>query len=282
MLDPTAKRFAAWCAFALSLLALGSGCLGTPLPDPPSFSGEGITLSDSGQPGTVRLVGDPGTARDGGVPLRVTTPPSPGVLVATNADGSFGRIVPGAPGDRIFFELIFPDEDRFVGAFTAAIGGRLVSVDPGPDADGDGSPDLIDCAPADRTVGGQRCVLAPVCTTDTDCAAGQICSGGACVVMTACRLDTDCAAGETCVAGVCRAGAPCVPTAETCNGLDDDCDGLIDDGDPGGGVACTAPDRCPGAFTCAVGLTCVSGGSRAEICGNGLDDDCDGIIDNGC
>jgi hypothetical protein len=278
----TRTRFVAWCACALSLLALGSGCLGTPLPDPPSFSGEAITLSESPQPDTVRLVGDPHALNPGGVTLRITTPPAPGELVATNADGSFGRIVPGAAGDRIFFEIIDTEEDRFVGAFMAPLGGRLVAVDPGPDTDADGSPDAIDCAPTDDTVGGQRC--APSCAADSDCGAGEVCSGGVCVVGTVCRADTDCGPAGTCVSGLCSGGpVACTPVPETCNGIDDDCDGAIDDGEPGSGVACTTAGMCPGVEVCMMvePLTCDPRPLGAEICGNGIDDDCDGVID-GC
>ncbi len=75
-------------------------------------------------------------------------------------------------------------------------------------------------------------------------------------------------------------------STETCNGLDDDCDGVADDGNPGGGSACTtgAQGVCAaGTMQCrgATGLACVatsSGGS--ETC-NGLDDDCDGMVDEG-
>jgi hypothetical protein len=81
---------------------------------------------------------------------------------------------------------------------------------------------------------------------------------------------------------------------ETCNGLDDDCDGQVDNGiNPPGpcpppGLPPGAPVRgeCrPGANVCAPTLmgaawTCVGGvGPSAEVC-NGLDDDCDGEIDD--
>ncbi|MBI2393620.1 MAG: VCBS repeat domain-containing M23 family metallopeptidase [Deltaproteobacteria bacterium] len=49
------------------------------------------------------------------------------------------------------------------------------------------------------------------------------------------------------------ASCACAPSAEVCNGVDDDCDGAVDEG----GVCCT-----PGA----------------EVC-NGKDDDCDGKVD---
>lgn len=91
------------------------------------------------------------------------------------------------------------------------------------------------------------------------------------------------------------------PTAGelACDGRDEDCNGLVDDGDPGNdGSLCTptpeefeaaglAPDQRFGE--CAKGRRgqCVDGRNRceivhmpqAEICGNGLDDDCDGEVD---
>ena len=78
---------------------------------------------------------------------------------------------------------------------------------------------------------------------------------------------------------------PCVPTGpEICNGVDDDCNGMVDDG--------------LGQSTCGVGAcqttvqNCINGvpqmcqpGNPApnEICGNMIDDDCDGFVDeSGC
>lgn len=248
---------------ALLLAALGcgaAGCVGTPLPDPPSLSEALVTLAVTPEVGTVRFVGRPGAVDPAGATLRITDPPMAGVLVATNGDGSFGRVVDGAPTDVFYVELVLATEDRFVGAYTAGPGGTLTRATAGLDGDGDGTPDVIDCAPADRTQAGQRC--GSVCTTDSDCAAGQ-----------------------ACVAGVCAATSVCV--AETCNAMDDDCNGLVDDGDPGGGVPCT-----PTTGACHTGtITCGSGGvpscipdtpAAAETCGNGIDDDCNGVIDDGC
>jgi len=107
-------------------------------------------------------------------------------------------------------------------------------------------------------------------------------------------LDAACDTGDPgiCADGVyaCTDGAlVCVPsntpTDETCNGEDDDCDGTVDNGDPGGGEDCdTALDG-----VCAAGVTqCGSGGEVEcvqlvaeddETC-NGLDDDCNGTVDD--
>jgi sulfatase-modifying factor enzyme 1/putative metal-binding protein len=69
-----------------------------------------------------------------------------------------------------------------------------------------------------------------------------------------------------------------------CNGIDDDCDGCIDDGNPGGGAPCGPSDgECvQGTFQCVFGsLVCGGGqGPVTETCNN-LDDDCDGVTDNG-
>ena len=76
-----------------------------------------------------------------------------------------------------------------------------------------------------------------------------------------------------------------VPGVELCNGRDDSCDGVVDNDpqDPEIGQPCgTNVGRCKkGVTRCVDGqLTCVGEvGPRPEEC-NGLDDDCDGIVDN--
>lgn len=80
----------------------------------------------------------------------------------------------------------------------------------------------------------------------------------------------------------------CVATGEeTCNGLDDDCDDLVDEGFDGTGVACDGADtdRCEEGVTVCLadgsGITCSDvTGDITETC-NGKDDDCDDTVDNG-
>ena len=77
----------------------------------------------------------------------------------------------------------------------------------------------------------------------------------------------------------------CIPTAEICNGKDDNCNGIIDDGVIAdvGAVCGSAVGICrQGVLACTDGKLICDGqvAAMAESC-NGLDDDCDGTIDNG-
>lgn len=73
--------------------------------------------------------------------------------------------------------------------------------------------------------------------------------------------------------------------AETCNGKDDDCDGLTDE--PVAGATCqvTSPNglwKCPGKPLCASGVeSCVGPVPSIETC-DGADNDCNGQTDEGC
>ena len=93
---------------------------------------------------------------------------------------------------------------------------------------------------------------------------------------------------RTCSAGVIVCAGAIDPLPETCNNVDDNCDGSIDDGVSQG--CYTGPAHTSGIGVCHAGSsTCAAGvfGACAgqvvpgtEQC-NGLDDDCNGVIDDG-
>jgi hypothetical protein len=113
-----------------------------------------------------------------------------------------------------------------------------------------------------------------------------------------CDGDTDELLGdETCGKGVCLHTIPrcaggviqvCDPLegsgVEVCNSLDDDCDGLTDEDNPGGGGGCSVPAKlglcAPGVYQCVAGSLVCSQTTfpAAETC-DGVDNDCDGPAD---
>jgi hypothetical protein len=168
----------------------------------------------------------------------------------------------------------------------------------------------------------QQCYTGPNGTVNVGiCKHGsQICSGGA---WGACQgdttpaseicngLDDDCngliddgnpGGGGLCntgLLGVCQIGVMqcqsgslhCMqttfPSDEVCDGQDNNCNGQVDEGNPGGGAACNTglPGICAaGTMTCTNGsLQCVQNNqSQPEVCGDGLDNNCNGIVDDGC
>jgi hypothetical protein len=106
------------------------------------------------------------------------------------------------------------------------------------------------------------------------------------------RVPTTCGVGACAAAGIttcdnateidnCTAGTP---TAEVCNGINDDCDNATDEGYVSEATTCGVGEcASTGVTSCVSGGvvdSCTPGSITAEVC-NGKDDDCDGAIDNG-
>ncbi len=143
----------------------------------------------------------------------------------------------------------------------------------GQDCTFDGCPDGYACTDSPR---GRQC--APVgqtcdCTPDADgrmrgCATSN--EVGTCYGSQVCSADSGwstCSAREAIV--------------EDCNGVDDDCDGLVDEDLPartctraGAAGTCSGPETCQGA----AGWRCDAPTPAGESC-NYVDDDCDGTVD---
>jgi hypothetical protein len=158
----------------------------------------------------------------------------------------------------------------------------------------DGLPCTSDACSVD-----QRCQHAPIvgcCTSNSQCGDGKVCTSDVCdasnrcvnsPIQGCCLSDPQCDDTNTCTAdfcdlqnhvcvhnntcgacgnGSCEASEGCASCpqdcvrAEICNGIDDDCDGIVDDGCGGGGGVC-GDGLCNASETCA---TCA-----ADCCGGG-------------
>ena len=138
----------------------------------------------------------------------------------------------------------------------------------GADNDCDGAIDEEpDLCPMGGTCVAGACQFDQGCMADSDCDPGQLCVGGTCQSgQMACMADSDCDPGQLCVNGTCQSGM-CIPAPDLCDGVDNDCDGVVDE----------EPDACPMGGTCIngvcqVGQICMSSADcpPGQTCQNGM------------
>ncbi len=154
-------------------------------------------------------------------------------------------------------------------ALNPACASAETDCDDGQDNDSDGSTDCLD----------SDCVGQPCDSMGRTCAGGVCnCPGGASETLCGDSADNDCDGLVDCADSDCSASPSCITTETSCtNGVDDDNDGLTD----------CADSDCNGASCGTNGLVCSGGGcicpgGTIEVCGNSIDDNCNGQTDENC
>ncbi|MCB9636037.1 MAG: PKD domain-containing protein [Sandaracinus sp.] len=268
-------------AFLLAFFVTACDCGGTPRvpvdaagdasPDAPSLVGDAATDAPNGDGALV----DGGEPSDGGMPPGRVCADTETCYDGTDDDCD-GRVEEGCPCS--------PGETQ------ACFGGDPMRRGLGACLDG-----MQVCEGGEEFGTWSECTgdvieAAEVCDVDgvDESCDGASNEGCECVGegMVSCGSDVGaCIPGlQACVDGMRTACEGAVgPTVERCNGLDDDCDGATDEGvrrTCGSDVGACRPgvERCvDGAFT---GLCEGGNAARDEAC-DGLDDDCDGSVDEG-
>jgi len=195
----------------------------------------------------------------------------------------------------------------------ACAGTSKIDCDDGNDCTDDGcsptagcthAPNDAQCNDDDRCTAGDAC-QAGICVGGPafDCDDEDPCTDDACDPATGCTHSDPypecafpCKGGEPCELrndlGVCAGVTECVggepvcnarePSAETCNGRDDDCDAATDEDVPA--EPCVVENQfgsCAGMTDCVLGGTvCPAPEPETEAC-DGRDNDCDGETDEG-
>jgi len=298
---------------ALTSLILLAGACGDPQPDggaidpdPDAVSADALVPIDTSVPADAPDPGDTTAGADG------TVAGGFGAPCVGNVDCNSGWCVEGPDGFVCTSECV---ED----------------CPPGFDCRGvqSSSPDVVFiclprvqrlCAPCqvDFQCTGGACLeldgarsCAPACDAQSPCPTGYTCAtdpggdrpGTFCLPASGSCACTPEAAGtqrscsESNALGTCFGVETCdpelgwsgctarTPAPETCNGVDDDCNGLVDDGLPVG-EPCTldAPGigSCPGVAVCfgPAGWVCQGTAPEPEVC-DYRDNNCDGVVDSG-
>jgi cysteine-rich repeat protein len=326
----TTQRITRTITALTALATLVAACTASPLPYPPDIQTGQLALTDDAH-GGITLSGSPGAVSPAGMALRVRNASRPATPFdfTVRPDGSFTATVDGYLADVL--RLDRNDADPHVLLHLASAGTPAVRRVPAPtDVDGDGWAVGLDCndgnphvfpgAPElcdglDNDCDGvfdETTVCAGLpCTADADCADARFCDGDEICLAGRCAAGdvpvcddgdpgtTDLcdpsfdacvhlpAAEPLCGNGIVEAGeacddgntddgdgcpgdcrTACVPAVEICNGIDDDCDGAIDDGLSCGLLCTTDPD-------CDDGLFCTTESCTAGACASGPPRDCD-------
>jgi hypothetical protein len=134
-----------------------------------------------------------------------------------------------------------------------------------------------------------------MCGENLPCSTGSDCRHGQCISQdptgTICEFDGNCVAGHACIEGRCSF-VRCVP--EACDGIDNDCNGVVDDSATGPlSEFCYSGADITRVFPpCQTGVRVCTGGEWSECLGevpptaelgllgcDGEDNDCDGCVD---
>lgn len=166
------------------------------------------------------------------------------------------------------------------------------------DGDTDGMPDCADACASDRAkvVAGQCGCGVEERTSDFDRDGTIDCRDRCNGIDDARYVSEACGVGycratsspSSCVAGVetaCRPGTPRAASDSSCDGVDDDCDGSVDEEFVATASSCgVGACRASGMLSCVGGQlrdSCTAGAAAATDgpTKNGIDDDCDGAVD---
>ena len=150
------------------------------------------------------------------------------------------------------------------------------------DEDNDGSPSDLDCDDADAV----RSPINPEICDGLDNNCNTLIDDGNPGGGVSCGSDVgECQLGlTTCTQGSLQCQGAVGPSPEACDTLDNNCDGVADEGNPGGGASCGSDvGECQsGVTTCAGGaLQCQGEVEPSPEACDGLDNNCNGVADDG-